>query len=122
MKEGNNRSTWKFWAGLFAGIAAGLYLNSNQGRRLRQESNKKLNTWSQDVSDRTRNELDQFSEKATDAIENSKEYADQARNSLKENIEKASRTAEEWVDKTEQNYERAADWANEKLKKNGDKK
>lgn len=121
MREGKNRSAWKFWAGLFAGVAAGMYLNSRQGRRFRQESSEKINTWSRDVSDRARNELDQFSEKATDAIQKSKGYADQTRNTLKENIEKASRTAEDWVDKTEENYERAADWANEKLKKNGNK-
>lgn len=122
MKENNRgRSIWRFWFGLAAGVAAGLYLNSNEGRKLRKDYNERLNNWGNDMSERARNEFGTFSEKASEAIEKSKDYADETRNNLKVKVEKLSKAAEEAIDKTEENYEKAVDWANTKLKKNGSK-
>lgn len=124
MKENNNRgrSIWRFWFGLAAGVAAGMYLNSDEGRKLRKEYNERLSNWGQDISKRARDEFGNFSEKASEAIEKSKTYADETRNNLKGKVEKFSKAAEEAIDKTEENYEKAADWANTKLKKNESKK
>ena len=121
MKENRGRSVWRFWLGLAAGVAAGLYLNSNEGRRLRKEYGERLNHWSKDISDRAQDEFTNFSGKASEAIEKSKTYADETRNTLKEKVGQFSKAAEEAIDRTEENYEKAADWANAKLKKNESK-
>lgn len=114
MKD-ERRSTWKFWAGLAAGVVAGMYLNSDQGRKMRKDTGEQLNRWGQDFSDRARDEFDHLSKRAGEAIENSKDYADKAKNNLKENIGKLSHSAEDFLDKTKEGYEKAANWATSKV-------
>lgn len=114
----NSSSGWKFWTGLFAGIAAGLYLNSNHGRTVRKNTEAQLERMSADITERTRRELESLSQKTTEALETSKGKADKTGKDLKESIHKLAKAAEEAVDKTETSYEKAADWAVEKLKKN----
>ncbi len=113
MKESN--SGWKFWVGLAAGIAAGWYLNSEEGRRWRRQTSDRLNEWSSEMNEIAGREINQISAKASDSLEKSKGYADSTRNNLKQKVEKLSKAAEDLIDKTEENYEKAADWANNKL-------
>jgi len=113
MKEDN----WKFWVGLAAGVAAGWYLNSEEGRHWIRQANDRLNEWSNDVNDIAEREVNHLSLKASDSLEKSKDYADDTRKNLKKKVEKISKAAEEIIDKSEENFEKAADWANSKLKK-----
>ncbi len=113
MKESN--SGWKFWVGLAAGIAAGWYLNSEEGRRWRRQAGDRLNEWGSEMNEIAEREMNQLSAKATESLERSKGFADSTRHNLKQKVEKLSRAAEDLIDKTEENYEKAADWANKKL-------
>jgi gas vesicle protein len=116
--EKKNRFYWKFFLGLTAGAAAGLYLNSDRGRRMRQETGERLTRWGADVSGKAREEMTKLSKRASQAINHSKEYADKTSENLKEKITRFSKAAEEMVDRTEHAYEKAADWAAEKLDPN----
>ncbi len=111
----SNNGGWKFWFGLFTGVAAGLYLNSSHGKRVRNETEAKINKFSEDISEKTKKEVNQLSHKTTEALEKSKDKADKTRKDLKKGIHKLAKAAEEAVDKTEESYEKAADWAAEKL-------
>lgn len=116
MKENyDNGSGWKFWFGLFAGIAAGMYLNSDHGRRFRKESSERLNQLSKELNEKALTEVDKFSGIASESIEKSKDYAGKAKTTLKEKVEKASHVVEDLIDRTDENYEKAADWAVSKL-------
>lgn len=111
----NKNSGWKFWAGLAAGIAAGVYLNSDQGRRLRKETAERVDQWRKDINERARVRLSELAAKASDSLQKSKVTADRTRTNLKDKIEKVSTTAEGLIDRTEERYEKAADWATAKL-------
>jgi ElaB/YqjD/DUF883 family membrane-anchored ribosome-binding protein len=111
----SNNGGWKFWFGLFTGIAAGLYLNSSHGKQVRNETEAKLNKLTGEISEKTKQEVENLSQKTTKALEKSKGQADKASKDLKKGIHKLAKAAEEAVDKTETSYEKAADWAADKI-------
>ena len=119
MRESN--SGWKFWVGLAAGIAAGWYLNSEEGRQWRRQTAERLNEWTDEVNEIAQKEANQLSARASESLEKSKEYADTTRDKLKRKVKDASKSAEELIDKTEESFEKAADWANKKLNEGHEK-
>jgi ElaB/YqjD/DUF883 family membrane-anchored ribosome-binding protein len=114
MKE-NRNSGWKFWLGLAAGVAAGFYLNSEEGRRIRREATDRAGRLSRDLNDRARTEFGTLSVKAGDVLQRSKSVADRARTNLKQKIGQFSSVAEDVLDRTEESIEKVADWAVNKL-------
>lgn len=94
MKEETKNSTWKFWVGLGAGIAAGvtagLFLNSDEGRVWRKRTNKKVNKWGRKVAKNVQKEMDGFTTKATDLVGKTKDYTEKAKTTFKEKVENFS--------------------------------
>lgn len=119
METTEKKSGWKFWAGLWMGVAAGLtgglFLNSKRGKELRKDAGDKIDKISRDINERATEEWEKFSNKAAEKLEESKTIADKTRKDLKKKIKKSAGMLEDAVDKTEMTYEKTADWAVNKL-------
>ena len=106
-RRNNGSNGWALLLGLVAGGAAGYFLASESGRKVRQDASKKLNEVGNELTASLRDQIDKASTRIEDALAKAKNYAGEASSSFQEGMEKAkakvNQKAEEIKDATQSN-------------------
>jgi gas vesicle protein len=91
MENNKKRSDWKFWIGLGVGVAAGMaagyFANSDEGRVMRRRTQKRLDKWSRKTSKNLRKEVNNLTEKVNELLDKTKDFAGKATNTVKEKMD-----------------------------------
>ncbi|MCB0578758.1 MAG: YtxH domain-containing protein [Phaeodactylibacter sp.] len=110
--------------GLLAGAAIGLFLNSDKGRKMRQETGEKIG----DVSEKALNELshlseevrhkaNQFSDEVSHAVERSRDFVSNTGGVIKERAKWLKGATEEKLDVVNKDFKAGVDFALSNIKK-----
>lgn len=110
--------------GLFAGVAMGLFLNSDKGRKIRKDAGEKAG----ELADKAKDEFNHLSEEArirarklsdevTQAVSHGKEFVAHTGETFKEKAQWLRGTAEEKLDVVEKDFKAGVDYAIRNIKK-----
>ncbi|MEL6943308.1 MAG: YtxH domain-containing protein, partial [Bacteroidota bacterium] len=75
-----------FWLGLAVGTAAGLWLNSDRGRKFQQETTEKAKHYGSQIRENGQQQIEQLSSNVNRWIEQGQAYANDLQTVLKETI------------------------------------
>ena len=78
-----------FLAGIVVGAAAGFYINSDGGRKVRRQAGESINKFGEDVTVKTREQFNHLSENVNEVYDRGKTYVDDVRSSIRTRINKA---------------------------------
>ena len=104
-----------FLLGAAVGAAAGYYLNSESGRKLRTETSIKAGELAEKAELKTKEGLNQFKTGFDSAVEKSKEVLTEATGSVKEKLAQLEKKSEHALDTAENAYRRGADEARSRI-------
>lgn len=104
-----------FLLGAAVGAAAGYYLNSESGRKLRTETSNKANELAEKAETRTKEGLSQFKTGFDSAVEKSKEVISDASESVKDRLAQFEGKSEKVLDKAENAYRKGAEEARSRI-------
>src|SRR5690606_31395994 len=100
-----------FLLGAAVGAAAGYYLNSESGKKLRAETSNKANELAEKAEAKTKEGLQQFKSGFESAIEKSKDVINDASGVVKEKLSRLESKSEHILDTAENAYRRGAEEA-----------
>ncbi len=98
-----------FLLGAAVGAAAGYYLNSESGKKLRAETSQKANELAEKAEAKTKEGLNQFKSGFDSAIEKSKDVLAEATETVKHRLARMENKTEDVLDKAESAYRRGAE-------------
>ena len=98
-----------FLLGAAVGAAAGYYLNSESGKKLRAETSQKANQLAEKAETKTKEGLNQFKSGFDSAIEKSKDVLAEATETVKHRLTRMENKTEDVLDKAESAYRRGAE-------------
>jgi len=84
-----------FLLGVAVGAAAGYYFNSDEGRKVRRETEKKLNEFSNDVNVSAKEQFNHLSANMNDMVDRSRHYVDDVSSVVKQRVDKLAKTSED---------------------------
>ncbi|MBY5960176.1 YtxH domain-containing protein [Membranicola marinus] len=104
-----------FLLGAAVGAAAGYYLNSESGRKLRTETSNKANELAEKAEARTKEGIHQFKSGFDSAVEKSKEAISEASETVKERLARLEGKSENILETAENAYQRGAEEARSRI-------
>ncbi|MCO6492030.1 MAG: YtxH domain-containing protein [Phaeodactylibacter sp.] len=110
--------------GLLAGAAIGLFLNSDKGRKMRQETGEKIGEVSEKalselshLSEEVRHKANQFSDEVSHAVERSRDFVSNTGGAIKERAKWLKGATEEKLDVVNKDFKAGVDFALSNIKK-----
>ncbi|HLU94342.1 MAG TPA: YtxH domain-containing protein [Membranihabitans sp.] len=100
-----------FLLGAAVGAAAGYYLNTESGKKLRADTSQKANELAEKAEARTKEGLNQFKSGFDSAIEKSKDVIADASGAVKQKLSRLENKSENMLDNAESAYRRGAEEA-----------
>lgn len=100
-----------FLLGAAVGAAAGYYLNTESGKKLRAETSQKANELAEKAESKTKEGLHQFKSGFDSAVEKSKDVISEATESVKHKLSRMENKSENMLDTAENAYRRGAEEA-----------
>ncbi len=100
-----------FLLGAAVGAAAGYYLNSESGKKLRADTSQKANELAERAEAKTKEGLQQFKSGFDSAIEKSKDVIHEASGAVKQKLSRLESKSESVLDTAENAYRRGAEEA-----------
>lgn len=104
-----------FLLGAAVGAAAGYYLNSESGRKLRTDTSNKANELAEKAESKTKEGIHQFKTGFHSAVEKSKEVLHDAKDNVKEKFAKLEDKSERVLDTAESAYRKGAEEARSRI-------
>lgn len=104
-----------FLLGAAVGAAAGYYLNSESGRKLRTETSEKAGELALKAEGKAKEGLDQFKTGFSEAVDKSKEVLAEAKSTVKETVNRLESKSEHVLDSAENAYRRGVNEARSKI-------
>lgn len=115
--EDRSKKGLLFLLGVAAGAAAGYYINSEEGKKVRRQAADRVNEFGQEVETRARDQFDQFSSNLNEAVDRSKHYADDVSSNLKSRIDALASRSGKNLKNAEKAYEANMEKAKRKIRK-----
>ncbi|SRR5690554_827317 len=98
-----------FLLGAAVGAAAGYYLNSESGKKLRAETSEKATRLAEQAEAKTKESLNQFKSGFDSAIEKSKDVIAEASENVKHKLSRMENKTENVMNKAENAYRKGAE-------------
>lgn len=116
MDNGRRNGLW-FLFGIAAGVTAGLYLNSEEGRKARRQAGDQINEFGRDLEGRAKDQYEQLSSNVNEYVDRGKHYVDDVGTSIKNRVNRVANQSESMVGKTKNRYNANVEKAKRKIRK-----
>lgn len=104
-----------FLLGAAIGAAAGYYLNSESGRKLRNDAAQKAGELAEEAESKAKEGVSQFKSGFNSAVEKSKDVFSEATDSFKSRLKQFENKSGETMEKVESAYQRGVDEARARI-------
>ena len=116
-----NRNLAGLAFGVIAGAAAGYYLASEDGKKLRQDVSNNFRKMETDLKNTIQNQSQTISNKFGEFTESAKSFVNDTASTVQNKISSYQNSAEDVVEEAESDFQRGINRANNKLNQKADK-
>jgi len=120
MSDQKSNNGWKVGLGLLAGAAVGYWLNSEQGKKVRQQAAEQTNNYSQKAAEFTKEKTAVAQSKLDRAIDRAQDLLHELTTYAKETVAHTADTVETNLEKAESSLEKGIQKAKNRIKRKAD--
>lgn len=106
-----------FLFGMAAGVTAGLYLNSEEGKKTRRQAGDQINEFGKDLENKAKDQYEHLSSNVNEYVDRGKHYVDDVSSSVKESVNKVANRSGSILGKSKNRYGENVEKAKRKIRK-----